>query len=221
MHTIDSKTELDNIFCLLSLSIVHRDFQDSISVESRGLNIGCVIVNANNDVVYHGLNSITSGRDLTQHGETRAILGYLSQSKPRNSMVDYTVYTTLEPCAMCSGMMVQVELSRVVSVLKELPFKSHEGIDVSYGQTLERLTENIEGFGPYPLFTKSDFMQHSIANEFLKASSRFQKEHMGKHGVGHFLASSSAKEIFAKAEKAFINFKPTHKDNIAPYQLGI
>lgn len=216
---IDSKEELDNIFGLLSLSVVFGDFQKTIDEESRGLNIGCVIVNKDNGVVYHGLNSITSERNFSQHGEVRAMLGYLSQIKPNNyGLQGHTLYTTLEPCAMCSGMMVHTELDRTVSALRELPFKGSECLEMSYGQTLQRLAKNVEGLGPYPLSTQSDFLQHPIADEFLSASIKFQKNDEGQHHVGAFLASEKARELFSKAEELFINFKPTHKDNFALYQ---
>lgn len=168
--------ELYDIYSLMSLAIVFSDWQTSLNNNSRGFNIGCILVNKNNQVVFHGLNSITSRRNATQHGEVRAMTGYLEQANKENTLLDgYTIYTSLEPCAMCAGMMVHTNLKNAVYVQLEIPFKKCE-MKKEFGRTLERFSAKTGDFTPYPFYTEPLKSKHPIGQTLENAAKTFMQE---------------------------------------------
>ncbi|MEZ5102987.1 MAG: deaminase [Draconibacterium sp.] len=122
--------EIDEIYSLLICSIVYDDWQgaDRPRDKRRGYNIGSLIVNENNEPVYSSLNSINSTNNTTQHGEVRAITGYLNDSSMYN-LKGHTIYTTLEPCVMCAGLIIMSSTQRVVYMQN----------DIDYSKAFERL----------------------------------------------------------------------------------
>ena len=67
----------------------------------------------------------------------------------RYKLKDHTVYTTLNPCAMCAGMMTLTSVKRTVYGMK----------DPGFGNALKRLqlnTSSLGGYKPYPRPVISD-----------------------------------------------------------------
>jgi len=203
--------ELDDIYALLAYSFVYRDWQpgDVPREQRRGYNIGAVLVDAGQQPVYLGLNSINSTNDATQHGELRAITGYLAQAKCFN-LQGFTMYITLEPCVMCAGMMTMTALKRVV-------FGQH---DVEYSKAFERLamdTRAIGGFGPYPRQVDAGASSLEYCRRLDEAYHAFLQSESEKI-LAIFLASEEARQIYKDAYTAFINFNVRYKDNSKFYQ---
>jgi tRNA(adenine34) deaminase len=73
---------------------------------------GAVLVK-NGQVVYTNENQIYSASDPTFHAETGLIRRFYSE-KLITDLKDYTLYTSCEPCFMCSGAMVWAQLGRLV-----------------------------------------------------------------------------------------------------------
>jgi tRNA(Arg) A34 adenosine deaminase TadA len=105
--------ERDAIFSLAAYAVVYKDWQPAEEPNPRGHNIGCVLVDRNNNPVAWNLNSNNSTNDATQHGEVRVIQDYIKKSGNKY-LEGYTIYTTLEPCVMCSGMMSLTKVTRTV-----------------------------------------------------------------------------------------------------------
>lgn len=81
------------------------------ALELGNLPIGAVIVH-DGTIVASGRNAIESARDDTHHAELVAIQGakqFLFAHKHQ-----CTIYTTVEPCMMCLGAIVNVGIDRVV-----------------------------------------------------------------------------------------------------------
>ncbi len=74
-------------------------------------------------VVAQGFNTVRSDHDVTAHAEVNVIRKALTQL-PVRSLEGYTLYTTGEPCAMCTGAAIWARLSRIV-----------------YGASVEQLAE--------------------------------------------------------------------------------
>ena len=95
--------ELDYFYSLMAYAVVYKEWQNNAYGESsRGYNIGSVLVNSDKHVVNWARNSVNITKNGTQHGEVRLIQSYLD-SNHSFSLKGYSIYTTLEPCAMCSG----------------------------------------------------------------------------------------------------------------------
>lgn len=79
------------------------------SYEEGGLPIGAVMV-VNGEVIAEGHNRRVQDGDPTAHGE----IDCLRRAGRRDRYDTVTLYTTLSPCMMCSGTIVQFGIPRVV-----------------------------------------------------------------------------------------------------------
>ena len=141
-----AQDEVDWIYLQLVYAIISCDWQDNKeSEESRGYNIGALLVDDRNRPVHWALNSVNSTNNTTQHAEVRVIQELLEQSKEFN-LDGYTLYTSLEPCVMCAGMIAFTGIDRLVYG-QESP---------GYGNTFERMgilendTLNSDSAASYP-----------------------------------------------------------------------
>lgn len=80
------------------------------SYREGGCPIGSVIVNAKGQIIGEGHNMRVQGGNPILHGEMSALLNAGRQPDYRG----VTLYTTLSPCMMCSGTIVQFKIPRVV-----------------------------------------------------------------------------------------------------------
>lgn len=210
----DQEVEFDHIYSLLVYSLVYQDWQnDDLPLSlRRGYNIGALLVDKQNNPVFYGLNCINSTNNATQHGEVRAITGYIQKEKCFN-LDGFTIYTSLEPCIMCAGMMTMSAVRRVV-------FSQH---DVEYSQAFERLaidTRHIGGFPPYPRRVLSYADKNVFAGKLNAAYKSFLSSNDEKI-LAKFLSSPAAKEIFKDAADAFAGYKVTHIENKLHYERAI
>lgn len=89
---------------------MRRAYQQALkSYEEGGLPIGAVMV-VNGEVVAEGHNRRVQDGDPTAHGE----MDCFRRAGRRNRYTDVTLYTTLSPCMMCSGTILQFGVPRVV-----------------------------------------------------------------------------------------------------------
>jgi len=85
--------------------------QALIALKNNEIPVGAIVVK-NNKVIGKGYNSIESYKKVTAHAE---ILAIESASKFINSwrLIDCDLYTTLEPCAMCSGAIIKSRINNI------------------------------------------------------------------------------------------------------------
>ena len=86
----------------------------------RGGNhpFGAVLVDERGEVLLRGGNVEVTERDCTGHAET-TLMRRASARLSRAELWNCSLYTTLEPCAMCSGAMYWGNLGRVVYGVEE------------------------------------------------------------------------------------------------------
>ena len=65
--------------------------------------VGAVIVDGNNNVIARGRNRVHPQKDITAHAEIDAIRNAGKQCLMQNKNEKFTIYSTLEPCPMCTG----------------------------------------------------------------------------------------------------------------------
>lgn len=83
-----------------------------LAVEHGNEPFGAVLVK-NNEMVFTNENQIYTRHDPTFHGEAGMIREFCAQTGITN-LQEYTMYSSCEPCFMCSGAMVWVKLGRLV-----------------------------------------------------------------------------------------------------------
>ena len=196
--------ELDSFYSLMAYAVVNKEWQDNIKQDSsRGYNIGSVLVDNDKYVVNWARNSVNSTMNETQHGEVRLIQSYLD-SIHSFSLKGFSIYSTLEPCAMCSGMMKMTQLYRTI----------YGQTDPAYGKALERLQLETDsccskGFSPYPRPVISDKSPDPISVEIDAAYAQYKGKYIVK-----FLATPDAKLLFQKASDLFQHYnKAKYEEN--------
>ncbi|NGX49855.1 MAG: tRNA-specific adenosine deaminase [Candidatus Anoxychlamydiales bacterium] len=102
----------DNFFMLEALKEAKKAFDiDEVPV-------GCVLVH-NNRVIARGHNQVEKLTDATAHAE---MICLTSGSAHFNDwrLKDTILYTTLEPCIMCAGAIINARVKKVVWAAKDL-----------------------------------------------------------------------------------------------------
>jgi len=208
------KQEIDEIYSLLTYALVYANWQPGTVPRNkrRGYNIGAVLVDKDQKPVYCGLNCINATDNATQHGEVRTITAYLEKTR-RFNLDGFTIYTTLEPCIMCAGMMTMTDIDRVVYGQK----------DVDFSNGLERLaldTRPYGGYAPFKRTTWSDASPNGFRLLLDEAYQRFLATDSEKV-LAKFLTGAEAERIFKDAHTAFLQFQVKHPENAAAYQMAV
>ena len=148
----------------------------------RGYNIAAVLVSPDGQVLGKELNCVIALQDCTQHAEMRLIQKYLTKHKCFN-LNGYTVYTTLEPCAMCASTMAMTGIKHVY----------YGQSDPEFGKAAERLfpdTSGQGGYKPYPRSVQCELLCSPLQNALEKG---FQQS--GIREITKWLASNQANRI--------------------------
>ena len=198
--------EVDEIFSLLTYALVYANWQPA-SVprkQRRGYNIGAILVNKENQPVYCGLNCINATDNATQHGEVRAITDYLEKTRAFN-LDGFTIYTSLEPCIMCAGMMTMTDVDRVVYGQK----------DVDFSNGLERLALDTRPYGGYAPFKRTTWADPSPSTIRPRLDSAYQQflTTDPEKVLSKFLTGAPAESLFNEAHSAILNFQVKHPEN--------
>ncbi len=195
--------EQDRIFMLLAYAVVYKDWQTeswpprgSDGPRARGYNIGSVLVNAETKrPVCWARNNVIRLLNGTQHGEVRLITNYLHNNRHTTKVGghsgSYKLYTSLEPCVMCSGMMTMQQLAVTI----------YGQTDPSFGKALERLEVNTKtalphGYCPYPWPVRSILSDVDYAKRLDETYDQLRAHHVN---LTTFLKMEEARQIYAAA----------------------
>lgn len=92
--------------------------REAVAEARKGLAEGEVPVGAvavrDGRIVARGHNMRFSQSDITAHAEMTCLRELSARSGPEFDLSDVTVFSTLEPCAMCSGAMIHYRVGRCV-----------------------------------------------------------------------------------------------------------
>mgnify|MGYP004459169813 FL=1 len=128
---------------------------------------GAVLVR-DGEIVFTNENQIYTRHDPTFHGEAGLIREFCAQTGVTD-LRDYTMYSSCEPCFMCSGAMVWVKLGRLV-----------------YGASnieLEAILGN-EGCCSQMVFDHSFWQPQVTAGVLREESLSILREYFSKHAKG-------------------------------------
>jgi tRNA(Arg) A34 adenosine deaminase TadA len=126
----------DEIYQLMAYAVVFKDWQSADREPRRGHNIGGILVDPDWNVVWWERNSNNATCNGAHHGETRMMMSYLDL-KGSTDLKCHQIFTSLEPCAMCSGMMTLQSVRRTV----------YGETDFGYGKAIERLHQDYNPHG--------------------------------------------------------------------------
>ena len=139
-----------------------------LAVEHGNEPFGAVLVK-DGEIVFSNENQIYTKHDPTYHGEAGLIREFCAQTAITD-LRDYTLYTSCEPCFMCSGAMVWVKLGRLVYGASNVDLEhilGNEGCNCS-----SMVFENS--------FWKPEVSAHVLREECLP----ILEEYFGKHQKG-------------------------------------
>ncbi|MEM7255346.1 MAG: nucleoside deaminase, partial [Pseudomonadota bacterium] len=105
--------------------------QAELGFEEGGVPVGAVMVEGG-EVIGEGRNRRVQDGNPVSHGETDC----MKNAGRRRSYRSVTMYTTLSPCMMCTGTIIQFGIGRVVIGEAEnfsgnIPFLEERGVDVT------------------------------------------------------------------------------------------
>jgi tRNA(adenine34) deaminase len=96
----------DNFFMFEALKQAKKAFDE------KEVPIGCVIV-YEDKIIARGYNQVEKLKDPTAHAEILCITSAAAYFNDWR-LLDTTIYTTLEPCIMCAGAIINARISRLV-----------------------------------------------------------------------------------------------------------
>ena len=116
---------------------------------------GATLVAPDGTVVLEAENTVVTERDVTGHAETN-LVRQAWRAIPEADLPSYTLYTSCEPCAMCSGAIYWSGIGRVVYALAESGLLALTGdhpdnptLSLPSRQVLGAGSRRIEVAGPY------------------------------------------------------------------------
>lgn len=90
---------------------------------------GSLLADAQGNILLESENTVNTERDATGHAETN-LVRMASRKYERDFLAGCTLYTSTEPCAMCSGAIYWSGINRVVFALSEAGLLEMTGSDV-------------------------------------------------------------------------------------------
>jgi len=99
--------------------LLHRAIRVSErAVENGNQPFGALLADSAGNVLLEAENSAVTGKDPTCHAETNLVKLAIRELSPEE-IVSATLYTSCEPCAMCSGAMYWGGINRMVYAMGE------------------------------------------------------------------------------------------------------
>jgi tRNA(adenine34) deaminase len=92
--------------------------QALLAQKEEEIPVGAVLINQHNELLALSRNAVQSSHDASEHAEMRVIRQAAQQLK-NHRLLDTTLYVTLEPCAMCAGLMVHARIKRLVFATRD------------------------------------------------------------------------------------------------------
>jgi len=89
---------------------------------------GSLLASAAGEVLFEAQNTVVTESDVTGHAETN-LVRLASRAYGRFELAGTTLYTSTEPCAMCSGAIYWSGIGRVVFALAESELSALTGDD--------------------------------------------------------------------------------------------
>jgi tRNA(Arg) A34 adenosine deaminase TadA len=180
-----------------------------------GHNIGALLVDRSGNIVCFALNRAVQFNSTLEHAEARAVraaIAAANATRPRDAAPPWTfgdllradkLYTTLEPCAQCAGIMQLANLGEVIYAQDD-PSQCHV-VNVLY---------NLGSQPRAPVPVRADFLP---AREELEACYRRFLASVpsgGRSGLTSFLETVPAYQIYRRAAMSFESMSVRYPSNV-------
>lgn len=206
--------EKDYLLSLAAMTYVYQDWQTGKNENARGYNIGAILFDTQADtIVALNRNTTSICDDKTQHAEVRLMQEYV-QRYTGHYLNGMKIITTLEPCMMCSGMMIFLQADATYYIQE----------DPEYGKNIERLASNWEDPATHKV--------HPANNRCKKIESKHAGIIPGKRleeyyqsfikddpdgSMSNFLYSENARNIYRHSADLLSTWYIQHKENEPVY----
>lgn len=124
--------------------------------ETGNTPFGAVLVDPDGNIIMEQGNAESDLHDATAHAE-RMLASRASQTFDKDFLSKCTLYTTFEPCCMCTGAIYWANIGRIVYGLTEETLLEMTGADdknptfnISSRTILAAGQKHIEVLGPFP-----------------------------------------------------------------------
>jgi tRNA(adenine34) deaminase len=98
---------------------MQKAYEQALLAQSEGeVPVGAVLVSQEGMVLGMSRNAVQSNHDPSEHAEVRVIRQAAQQLK-NHRLVNSTLYVTLEPCAMCAGLIVHARVKRLMFATRD------------------------------------------------------------------------------------------------------
>lgn len=98
---------------------MQKAYEQALIAQSEGeVPVGAVLISRDSQLLGIGRNALEASKDPSDHAEFRAIR-QATQVLQNHRLLDTTLYTTLEPCAMCAGLIVHARIKRLVFAARD------------------------------------------------------------------------------------------------------
>jgi tRNA(adenine34) deaminase len=102
-----------------------KAYEQALLAKAEGeVPVGAVLVSSKGLLLAAARNAIEHSHDPCDHAEVR-VIRQAAQTLKNHRLLDTTLYVTLEPCAMCAGLIVHARIKRVVFAARD--FKAGAG----------------------------------------------------------------------------------------------
>jgi|YNPBryantNP2012_1023418.scaffolds.fasta_scaffold40355_2 tRNA(Arg) A34 adenosine deaminase TadA len=115
---------------------------------------GALLIDDQGNILLEAENSVVSEGDCTGHAETNLVRA-ACRKYSSEFLAHCTLYTSTEPCAMCSGAIYWAGIGKVVYALSEAELRQMTGahaenptLDLPCRQVFQRGQRKIEAIGP-------------------------------------------------------------------------
>lgn len=126
------------------------------AVANNNMPFGAVLVDENGEIILRQENIEITESDCTGHAETQLMVK-ASKKYDKQFLAKCTLYTTVEPCAMCAGAIYWGNVKRVVFGLSERELLKITGadqqnptLDLPCREVFKKGQKEIEVIGPIP-----------------------------------------------------------------------
>ncbi|MEO7029063.1 MAG: tRNA adenosine(34) deaminase TadA [Acidobacteriaceae bacterium] len=104
---------------LIDLDFMHLALDQAHAAEAAGeIPVGAIIVSPVGEIVGRGNNRVLRDNDPTAHAEIVA-LREAARTLGNYRLTGSTLYSTLEPCAMCAGAVLHARIARLVFATRD------------------------------------------------------------------------------------------------------